>query len=272
MLEFKQSRDAGCTLVSARFLVPKERLPVLNAINPHYEFDLTRRDSLASWAISRTEFISSGDSSSRDCTCNRALDYWAQHALLFIHTFDLLPFLVQQPEFSVKAVTPVTLGARQLARVEFDCRPKKTEGFISPLRTGWVLLDPERYWVIVKYEAELNTPGFWTGSIAGSVEYEEGEDVPIPKKRVQRQKRANTDGTEDEYEMRSEFQITEVEVPASEFYLSAFGLPEPTMAAAPPTRWYLWVALAAGVCLVLAVVLRWRAKRTSWTMSNANRM
>jgi hypothetical protein len=39
-----------------------------------------------------------------------------------------------------------------------------------------------------------------------------------------------------------------------DFRLSAFGLPEPADATLPtkPTRWYLWLLVAAGVCAALA--------------------
>jgi hypothetical protein len=272
LVEFKQNRASGCTLAAARFFVPKQRRPQVDAINFQYEFTLNRRDSLAPWAIINTEMITSGDSSSRDCMSNRALEYWPQVGLLFHQTYDLLPYLLKQPDFSIKAVTPVMVPSSQLAKVEFEYQPKETGGDISPLRAGWVLLDPERYWLVVKFEAQVDAPGAYKGLIVGSMEYEQDEEVPIAKKRVFEQKRTYADGTKGHYETRFEFQIAEADVEESDFYLSAFGLPEPISASVRPTRWYLWALLAAGVSLVLAFLLRRHAKRRDWTLSRANRI
>ena len=267
--KFRQNRGSGCTLVSVRHLVPKERPTTAEAINPRYEFDLVRHDPLAAWAITRTDLISNGRSSARDCMSNRALDYWPQRALLLLHTYDLLPFLIEQVEFTVHSVNPVTVGTSELAKVEFEYQPKDSKGVntgdLSPVKAGWVLLDPNRYWLIHKFEAQVEYPGLWKGPIEGYVEYDASQVVPIPKKRILKQKRMNSDGSLGEYESRFEFEMTEAEAPESEFYLSAFGLPEPILATPRPTRWYLWGALAAGLCLLLAVLLRWRAKRSCWT-------
>jgi hypothetical protein len=260
VVEFKQNRSHGCTLSSGQFLIP-ERGIKLDAINSRYEFNVLRRDTKAHWAIGRTERITNSDPGSRDCMSNRSLDYWTQHALLFTHTCDLLPFLIEQSEFNIRAVTPVMVDSSQLAKLEFDYQPKDTQGDISQLRAGWVLLDPERYWVIVRFEAQVDDSSTGKGSIAGNIEYEKGTAVPIVKKSVLRQKARFLDGKQGEYETRFEFQITEADVPESDFFLSAFGLPEPTFAGPRPTRWYLWVALAGVFCLVLAVLLRRRARR-----------
>lgn len=256
---FKQNRSAGCTLVSGRKIHRTASMEDLYALNLQYEFQLGRRDPQLGWAMAGVERIQDGKSLSSDCMSNSALDYWPQHALLFIHTYDLLPHLIEQPEFDVKSVVLVSEDSRQYARVDFDYRPQKSGPDVSPLRTGWVLLDPERFWVIVKYEVQLEVPDSFKGSIVGSMEYEKGNAVPIPKKGTQRHKRIHSDGETTDQEVTYEFHMTEADVPESEFFLSAFGLPEP-FDVRQPRRWYLWAALAAVPCLALAIFLHRRAR------------
>ncbi|MBM4070312.1 MAG: hypothetical protein FJ271_15360 [Planctomycetes bacterium] len=46
-----------------------------------------------------------------------------------------------------------------------------------------------------------------------------------------------------------------------DFRLTAFGLPEPVdVPTPPPSRWYLWVLLVAGVSAALAVAIRWQLR------------
>ncbi|MBM4073599.1 MAG: DUF4381 domain-containing protein [Planctomycetes bacterium] len=47
----------------------------------------------------------------------------------------------------------------------------------------------------------------------------------------------------------------------ADFRLTAFGLPEPVdVPTPPPSRWYLWVLLVAGVSAALAVAIRWQLR------------
>jgi hypothetical protein len=52
---------------------------------------------------------------------------------------------------------------------------------------------------------------------------------------------------------------------AADFRLSAFGLPEPAGIAVPPrpTRWYIWILVAAVACIVLAIGFAYLRRRLS---------
>jgi len=64
--------------------------------------------------------------------------------------------------------------------------------------------------------------------------------------------------------------VTHRAAPEAEFTLSAFGLPEPTWLAKTPTPWYWWIALAGIVCLGLASLFRWLARRARRTAAGTH--
>jgi hypothetical protein len=178
------------------------------------------------------------------------------------------PDVVGDADFSLQSAAPLTLDGEELVRIEFTARPKewstkarpKGTGWL-PLRKGWIVFDPERYWVIRECHVELqNSPqGGSTGSMHGKFEYKEGrKGFPIVKRTVRK-----WDGG---YQYTQEFDLTERDdVPESDFTLSAYGLPEPPEVQQPRARsWlYLWVGLAGMICLALGVGFRWRSKRAS---------
>jgi hypothetical protein len=125
-----------------------------------------------------------------------------------------------------------------------------------PLLGGWIVFDPERYWVIRECHVDLrphrDDP---LSTLDGTFEYKESrKGFPIPKRIVRKWPHAT---------YLQEFDLMEqADLQDKEFTLSAFGLPEPAeMEGRSPTRWYLWAAVAGMVCLALGVTFRWRSKQ-----------
>jgi hypothetical protein len=83
-------------------------------------------------------------------------------------------------------------------------------------------------------------------------------------------------GKAHDVEMRQDYQLVEGDVPESEFFLSAFGLPEPVAANLEqvglkpqpidvpwqkPMPPYVWVLTGVGICTIVAIGFRYFARR-----------
>ena len=271
--EFKQNRERGGAIFGGVVEDARGERRDLHGVNSRYEFELSRLDAGSPWVLARWKPISSAEPHST-ALANSAIDLWTHPALQFMFAEDQLPRLIKQAEFTVHAVTPVSLGERQLVKVKFVYRPKKIDSPKPRPNDGWVLLDPDRYWVIQKYEISTVWVGEGTSgksSWVGTNEYEDGVGgLPIPKRVVRRLKEVDR-GKAVDMEHREEFKIVEGDVPESEFFLSAFGLPEPvepnsqnepvgltSQKSMPP---YLWVLIGVGIFALLAVGFRYLARR-----------
>lgn len=231
----------------------------LRAVNPQYAFQLHRDAPDGPWVISEMDLTLSDGVSFNSPT--KEVGFWSTYALYLFS--DMLPDMVKQPEFKVRAVSAASSQGSQWVKLEYDYRAKDIKR--KPLRGGWVLLDPDHHWVIRQYEVEVewwqgdNKPGA-KGTVAGTYEYGEGDDGLLLLRRVIQKHKPI------EREDRFEFTLAEADADDDEFYLSAYGFPEPP-GVRRPTPWYLWAALVGVVCVVLALAAHRFARRTEITRS-----
>ena len=258
--ELKQ-RD-GCSLFLVQGLVdgsPPNTEGLVMGINDRYGFELRRQTPTAPWTVVQIDGdLSNGMKFGLGSPPDEAVIYWSTCPT----TLALIPYFswggIKDPNFTLNKVTSVTRNERQAVKVEFAYRSPADKPRIPSLN-GWVLYDPQRFWVIHEYNVQVE----WTSSgvkasTVATYEYEVTADgLPIPKQVIQR---FTPVGGVDR-ESRFEFDLKESNVPENDFTLSAFGLPEPT-SIHRPIPWYLWAALAGGICLSLAVLFRWLARRT----------
>jgi hypothetical protein len=129
---------------------------------------------------------------------------------------------------------------------------------------GSIVYDPAHYWVIAGYEGRIRqaTANHGSSRIAVKVSNEyiyTNDGFPILKrieKRIDNPEKSYT--SVDTYD----FELSEGNVDAKEFALSAFGLPEPAgLGGETATRWYLWAIVLGVSCLSVAALLRWRARK-----------
>jgi hypothetical protein len=212
--------------------------------NRDYSFELSREGANNDWSVS------SFDS---DPTAKSRMENIVMYPFLYKYLnapFSLvgwrLSSLLSEERFSVRAVSRVRDGDKQMLRVEFDRRPdaKGREGF-----HGWFVVSPDEAWVVRSFEYmdELKNSG------RGTVEYGAVQrGVPVPKRVVhdQRGRAANLEATYDFEE------ISLVDVPDRDFTLAAFGLPELAQSsrasARGPAPWLFVLSfLAAAVAMVL---------------------
>jgi hypothetical protein len=229
-VELKQNEN--CALALTQNLLGENQTGELNAVNSRYGFRLRRSAPDKPWAIAGQDLNLEDGYGLALISPNEAVRNWVgSHLFIDGVAHAYLPDAIKDPDFSVRSAAPVVRDRRTLVRVEFSARPKPwtTRGHPNntdwmPLRGGWIVFDPERYWVVRECHLQLQFgPGAGGSAVSmdGKFEYKEGrEGFPIAKRAVRRW----SNGTQ----YTEEFDLVEREdVPESEFTLSAFGLPEP---------------------------------------------
>jgi hypothetical protein len=186
-----------------------------------------------------------------------------------------LPLLVLSPDF--KLIRATYMGNEgELVKVEFQFEPKERTRGNAPARSGMVVLDTRRYWLIREAETKANfnyvaavgqdkTPTIATATGKLKIvntfgSYTDGAlSVPFVSHQVMRVSNPN-DG---EGNPREDDWITDMEMHAApsidpkEFTLSAFGLPEPGEVR-HNRPWLFWAVLFLLTSITLLVYRRWR--------------
>ena len=174
-----------------------------------------------------------------------------------------LPLMVSSPDFKLVRVTNMP-GNGDLVKVEFEFEPKGLTGGNAPARSGMVVLDARRYWLIS--QAETKASGMYgQGSLKIVNEFTD-DTLPVPF--VSRcvihiliPKDSQFDGKRYEGDFTWNIEMQDApDMDDKPFTLSAFGFSEPGPSQASSRRlWMLWGTLA--LLAVLAVVFAYRRWR-----------
>lgn len=255
--EIKQRN--GCALFLSQELgigKPPDTKGIAMCMNNRYGFEARRRTPTSPWvAVTLDVDLSDGMKYNYGSPPNEAVVYWTACPT----SFDLIPYFtlgsIKDPGFEVRRVIPVTQNDKQAVKVEFDYRPTSDKPK-NPSLKGWVLYDPQRFWVIQESQIEWILSKI-KASMALAYEYEDSADgFPTPKRIIRR----FTPEKGVDRENRYDFDLKEADVPESDFTLSAFGLPEPPLPERP-FPWYLVLAGVGTACLGGFFFLRARARR-----------
>jgi len=130
----------------------------------------------------------------------------------------------------------------------------------SPEYVGWILIAPEKKWVVRDYELAY-TDG---GGLRGQVEYGDVQDgFPVPKRVV-----IKSFNRQNKLNFIHDFQFEDlrfVDPPDREFTLAAFGLPELGEPGRTRSRYVnravFWLLGAAVAALLVSIVLKYYAGR-----------
>jgi hypothetical protein len=177
--------------------------------------------------------------------------------------------LVSSPDFQVKGITKETVDGRELVRIEHRTVMEQPRKRFE--REGAIFLDPARYWCIshvvekekIFHDGKLNRTATW------DIRYELKEHKSgFPLVQSTTQKYAGVyarDGHSNEGTVTREYEYKfNDRLPTTDFTLTAYGLPEPHgVKWHKPTPVFVWILLAAGICGLLAVMLRWLGGRSS---------
>jgi len=281
-VEFKQNRALGCVLSRFENEGNRERktdsMPqTLWAKNSHYKFELVQSGPKGLWLLTSREPAGTQSKSAADITSFDSVMASSNHAIALKTGHDQISSLLAHPEFKVIGVTRFDKNGTALVRVDIDFRPEHEDEIkYSWLRKGWLLFDPQRYWLLVEFDGNADRYGE-VGTMHGSYEYETGAGgLPILKRKLVTFKGKEADGKPVDLTYDFQFNFTEGEAPESEFYLEAYSLldaiaveeaalaqfqagMQPKKGKGLPT--YLWVLIGAGVCVAMACGLYYLARR-----------
>jgi hypothetical protein len=257
---YEVKQNAECASYLDQAVEDRARAGVARALNPQYRFSLKRGSADGQWKVTDVE-LPYKEAEEYDPVGPKEMVAAFTDAPLRIWTNPLaaLPEFVQLPGFKVLSATAVRRAGRELVRFDFTSRPQRATGLAVNGRKGfgtlivsggWVLLDPDRYWLIQEYGlTATNLAATQSGQRAGSMTYKEGQD-PFPI--VSRVSVTAGDGVKAASESLYEYDLKPRDVPNREFTLSAFGLPEPA-GARLPTPWYLWALGCSVLCFMMAI-------------------
>jgi hypothetical protein len=163
-----------------------------------------------------------------------------------------LPRMVRSREFKVSRTTKEDRGG---IKVEFSYEPRNP-GSNDYVRSGWIVVDPSRYWLVRNAEVKVRYGPVERGVNVISNEFDD-KVMPFPVVTRQVQKESVTDGNRSVVnETVYECELHAVEKDDAQYTLSAFGLPEPFPTPSPWQRWRPIICLIA--IAVLTLVLIWR--------------
>jgi hypothetical protein len=219
------------------------------AFNPRYGFNLKRKSNETPWLLADLQMGKSRPGP-------KGWDDFAIFRLCISTQLYELPDLIRLPNFRVVHASMAQEGGLELCQIKFE----------SKLTDGVLHLDPNRLWtvhhssvrerssdqiILARQEIELRDP---TGK------------YPIPKRWILHKEFTNGPNVgKSASQVIEEFDVKELAEPPDddEFTLSAFGLPEPMGMPAPAkSHTYLWIALAAGGAVALALLFRWLGLRS----------
>jgi hypothetical protein len=246
----------------------RETLPFaqVHMVNSRYEASVEQKEERAGWLLTHLNLAikdglpvaaSERKKAVTDALCN----------LLRVGGRQL-PDLIKTPGFTLKGVSDADAQGKKLVRVAFSIeRPKKNKYGVPGL-DGWVLLEPDNYWVVRRGEFTAVYPGEEKAALILENEFaiKEPSAIPVPVRSTEWKKFV----TSGDFLSESSFSLYERDsFPEIEFSLTALGLPEPVgISFEQPTRWHLWFGLGAIVCLAIGVGCYRLARRTSATSAS----
>jgi prepilin-type N-terminal cleavage/methylation domain-containing protein/prepilin-type processing-associated H-X9-DG protein len=223
-------------------------------INPDYGFVVKRKNDGAPWTLAEMATTTGFQK-------NHSYDFVSPLAIDMAVRFHkkLLTEILTQPEFRLVGCRPAG-GERQFAEVEFEFSNGGKEESYS-FKGGKVLLDPRRCWTVQSYEAQLQHPSFRGISHFRILEWaSENEPMPLPKVAVIE---SIIDNSKLSWRYECDLALP-ARLPAdAEFYLAAFGFPEPPGIKGPSRSpmWYVWFMAGGFLCLAAGAYALQRRRR-----------
>ncbi len=267
---YEVKQRPGCALFMEKWLMEHGK-PIqyqeLWAVNSQYEFELVRRKKSKDWVIADWNRMRTEES--RTFTAKRLLEISLTPPVTFRVFSKDLSIVVKEPGFTLKRISIQEKKENQLVKVEFSYQPtaKELERLVPSIE-GWILYDPDRYWTIDQYKAELTYRGVSEEernkivkvTRAGTMEYGLTQDgFPVLKLWCSKVKNPVTNK---ETRSQMEYKFHEQEPSESDFYLTAFGFPEPKVVIRPKgPPWFLWFIGIALVSLAVGWYLRRRIQK-----------
>lgn len=223
------------------------------AKNARYAFLIERLPSVNRYSL---QFVSQlgADQESDERVKMEALEARATPLCAWYVMSDSVSQLVESPSFKIKKVATVSSEGRELVRVDFehlvdDPTRAKSENRLD----AYLVCDPAHAWALKEYRFTVVS-----GGTIHVVINEFGDMVdgfPIARKMTQLVTQTDKISTS---RMVVTLEAVDNDVSEEQFYLSHYGLPEPTFRRSWLSTW-MWYLIAGFVCMaVLAMLLKRR--------------
>jgi hypothetical protein len=211
--------------------------------NSKYSFTLRREANDSPYTVS-------GFTKTDDKDIDETIEAYLEQYLIGPYAVFGLPMskIMADPSFAIRSVSEATNAGQKLVRIEYDYHPENIL-----LRSGWVLVRPDKGWALQEYETRFGDRG---RTITGTVEYETEKGAFVPQRVVQ-----DAPPFLDTKPFRHTFEFQKIDfrgLPEKEFTLSAFGLPEMGETGTKDYRSHTtaWIFGGAAVALLVAVIMR----------------
>lgn len=264
--EIKQIGE-NCVVIQEmqQFETGERRYEVIG-INPNYAFELQKKAKDESWAITNLDVnLEDGVQfdSARTVAANTSTAFLLRVAGGEVGT---LPAMVKDPAFVLKNAERVREGNKDFVRVSFGHQGPRDPNRVW--RDGWVILDPEHYWVIRRFEFRTEwfkgKGQYETGRIRGEIDFAvTTKGAPLPVKHQMQITIDKPNAPAEERLLVRDYALREnADIPDVEFTLTAFGLPEPT-GIKRPVPWFIWIGGIGLLCVVIGLVFAWLKRRAA---------
>jgi hypothetical protein len=227
--------------------------------NSKYQFGLQQHRPPSSWAMVYTGAPT--DPMDFDHPYSRATGTGFVRFLHAPFTVNCMPIaeMIGESGFKLENIEEVPRDGKKLAKIEFRYTPPKiTQELVkgkpirrnfhmTKMRGGWMLLDPEQNWSL--QECSLDLEGGEKNTRIVKYAVSDG-GLHLPSSVFEK------DNSKSVWEVTfSNLRIRDIR--EEEFTLTVYGFPEPVGVVWPkPTRWYVWLALAAFASLSAAVLFQ----------------
>lgn len=230
----------------------------VTGFNSEYAFQLARPTTRTDWAIdSYTPYRASGSPIDSVALRQSSVRSLCQGLVLWSETI-WLPSVLKDEGFSVIDAREFEQDGEKLVRIEFQYQPQPPDR--NPIREGFMIFDPERYWMLrgAELKSEPVTGGKGTITLKDIAYVDDpAAKLPLIKRYVANIRGENKDGDVSEHDWIWDFDLQyQPEIADSEFRLAAFGLPEPSVPTGTDRTWVILLAAFGVACLGGAIALR----------------
>jgi hypothetical protein len=190
---------------------------IIACYNREYSFELSKGSANRDFSVSSLDTKQRGPSEKEGMTVFTSLTRYL-NAPFSMLTYRLSELFTDE-RFSVRAVSRVREGDKQMLRIECDMKPdSKGRGEFR----GWLVVSHDDAWVLRSFEYIYKSGIYHRGTIEyGGIQ----RGVPTPKRVVQTSGRSGDGDPVTRYVYDFD-EISLVEVPDQDFTFTAFGFPE----------------------------------------------
>jgi hypothetical protein len=267
--EIKDKPDHRLSVVHIKDLKNRTEEQSVYAYNPDYRFSLRRRSSDAPWILADWMVRQPGTNHKLLNAYNDEIGSGIQRSLLSVYAMRV-DDLIRQPNFRAIRGETVSRDGQEWIQIDFTNQHiLNDKGSFDPIQSGTLVFDPKQSWCLRGYEIRTKHSNSESVIRSDVIEVRESSvpRFPLPVRIAYTKTSLATEpgyvGQTVITSLDTQYEIQEPYSPADEeFRLSAFGLPEPQgVTWDRPTPRSVYLLAAAGGFALLAVVLRWLARR-----------